>query len=398
MKLKITDDSIIVLIYILSNMMIIGQLFGIHAVTSIAYALSFVAVFGIWCLQLKEFRVLDLVSLIIIALSFISTLITCTSFSVNYFTNWLIFSFVFLYFPVCLKIRVNTQTVGSIFKINTVVIVLCCVAYVFRYKDAFYVTFSGVRYLNFDFYNPNCLALFLVCIAITGILANSFSERFQLCKQILTIGLFAILIAQTLSRTVLIAFLCFVAIYLVFKRKQICYLPQGTAFKFIVSAFPLIFAFVYMVTIDILANNDIFSFLISEGKEIDSRQLVWEYAFDLFKKSPFLGSYNELIQSSIAKQVHNSHLNVLASYGFVTFILVVLFLFLVITEAIQNSKKTKMELSSWAFIVCLLLGCGESILFSGGLSFYLLVGQFLLFTNINTDDGSELICGITSKK
>ena len=390
MKLKIENDLIITLIYMLSGVMIIGQLFGIHTITSIAYALSFVFVFGLWCLHLKEFKILDLVSIVIIALAFISAFITCTNLSVNYFINWLIFSFVFLYFSVCLKIRLKSQTVRNIFRINSVVVVLCCLAYIFCFNDVFYVTITGVRYLVFDFYNPNCLALFLFCIAITSVLKNSFSKRFHLIKQICIIALFSILIAQTLSRTVLIAFCFFVVIYIVFRRKQAYYLPQGITFKLVVSIFPLIFAIFYMFFIDKLASNEIFGFFISEGKDIDSRQAVWEYAFELFKKSPFVGSYDALMNSSVASQVHNSHLNVLTSYGVITFVLVIVFLLLIMKDSFKNAKKTHTELSMWAFIICLFLGSGEAILFSGGLSFYLLVGQFLLLSNSSVGNGVEM--------
>jgi hypothetical protein len=257
-------------------------------------------------------------------------------------------------------------------------------AYVLRFNSAFYVTFAGVKYLKFSFYNPNCLALFLLCIAITGILANSQSKRFQISRQFFTIALFSLLIAQTLSRTVLLIFILFVIIYFAFRKKQACYLPQGIIFKLGVSLFPLIFATVYMFFIDTLVNGNAFSFLIGEGKGIDSRQKVWEYALDLFRKSPIVGSYDELMHSSLTSQLHNSHLNVLCSYGIIVFILVVMFLFLIMTENVRTSKKTHTELSTWAFVVCLLVGFGEAILFSGGLSFYLLVGQFLLFTNKKT--------------
>ena len=66
-----------------------------------------------------------------------------------------------------------------------------------------------------------------------------------------------------------------------------------------------------------------------------------------------------------------------------------IFLVKIMMEDFNNATKTRMQLSIWAFIVCLALGSGEAILFSGGLSFYLLVGQFLLLSNINNEVGGE---------
>lgn len=383
MKLKFDDDRIITIIYALSGIMLIGQFFGLHSLTSIAYALSFLVVFALWILQAKTLRSFDIVAIAIIVLSLINALISCSTLTINYFKNWLVFSFVFLYFSVCVKSKLKSRTIRRLFLMNTLVVAFCILAYLIRYDEVFYVTFTGIKYLVFDFYNPNSLALFLFCLAATAILSNSFLNRFRRIKQIITICLFAILIAQTLSRTVLIAYILFLTIYFVFKKRKSYYLPKCGMFKVLVALFPLLFAIVYMFFIESVSRNNFLSFLVSEGKELDSRQLVWEYAIDLFKTSPFIGSYGELLNSSVASQVHNSHLNVLASYGIIVLALVIIFLLQIMTEVFNNAKNTRMELSIWAFIVCLALGSGESILFSGGLSFYLLVGQFLLISNIN---------------
>ena len=88
--------------------------------------------------------------------------------------------------------------------------------------------------------------------------------------------------------------------------------------------------------------------------------------------------------------MHNSHINVLVSYGLIVFVLVMIFLFVVLSRSIKNGRGNKGALSVWAFIVCLILGSGEAILFSGGLSFYLLVGQFLLLSNAGQENRGEL--------
>lgn len=398
MKWKINDDFLITVIYILSGVMMVGQFLGIHFITSIAYALSFVFVWGVWALHLKKCRIIDILSMIIIGMSFLSVIITCSDISTTYFLNWIIFSSVFVYFSVCLKIKIQFKTFRRLFLINSIVVLFCCMAYVVRYNTAFYVTNTGIKYLKFDFYNPNCLALFLFCIALVEILNKFVSQKWYLLKQGFIIVLFSILIAQTLSRTVLIAFAFFVIIFVIFKRKKKYFLPSSMVFNSFVAVFPLIFAFAYMILIENVINNGLFKFLITEGKGLDSRQLVWDYAFELIKKSPFIGSYGDILESTMFSQMHNSHLNVLASYGIFAFALVVVFLIFVLREASINSKESNMELSVWAFIICLLLGSGEAILFSGGLSFYLLVGQFLLFTNVQTESEGGLMCDVAFEK
>ena len=100
MKIKISDDSLIIFVYMLSFIMLFGQFMGISVITSLAFALSFVVVFVIWCLHIKKAEILDILAVFIIILSFIGVIVTYTTLSVSYFYNWLMFAAVFLYFSV----------------------------------------------------------------------------------------------------------------------------------------------------------------------------------------------------------------------------------------------------------------------------------------------------------
>ena len=390
MYLRIKHKSFIIFTYVLSALMIIGQLLGVSGITSLAYALSFLTVLVLWCLHIKEVNALDLLAVSIIALSLLGAIATYTTLSVSYFINWITFAFVFLYFSVCLKIKLDRQALLNLFRVNFIVAVLSCIIYIVKFDWVFYVTNTGVRYLQYDFYNPNTAAIFLFCIAVTGMLKFFFSEHTSIFKQIVYITLSFALIIQTLSRTVFIAIVFFVVIYVIFKRKGRYFLPKGNIFCMAIATFPLIFAIVYSIFIQNPVVHKIFSFLVSEGKEMDSRRYVWEYAFRLVKESPIFGSYGYLLSQPSFSQMHNSHLNVMVSYGVIVFVLVVIYLFLVMKKITAESKKYRTELCVWAFVVCLILGCGEAILFSGGLSFYLFVGQFLLLANVPGENIKEL--------
>lgn len=382
MRYRITDESLVVMLYVLSASMLVGQFFEINIITSISFALSFIVVFVTWMLHLKDSNLIDVLAVLIVVASLIGPVITCNELFFGYFKNWLMFISVFLYFSVCIKIRINQITAKKLFKINLFVTIVCLVAYILFRDEAFYVSNIGVRYLKFGFYNPNSLALFLLCLALSGICHFSFyyEKKYRLIKCIYIL-FFAVLISQTLSRTALLALFLFLLIFVIFKRKNRHFVPRNNVFNLIVVLFPLLFSLIYMLLVDTLAKSGIFAFMISEGKGLDSRQSVWTYALDLLKASPIWGSYGELVTSTQFSQMHNSHLNVLVSYGFVVFLLVLVFLFIVLSDICKASRTNKTELSAWAFIICLILGAGEAVLFSGGLSFYLLVGQFLLLCN-----------------
>lgn len=391
MKLKITDDTLVVSIYILSGLMLFGQFMGFNSLTSLAFAASFVFVFFLWFLHMKKANTLDILAIFIILFSFAGVVITCTSLSPGYFYNWLMFAAVFLYFSVCLKIKLKKSTITTLFVINFLIGIFCILAYLLRYDSAFYVTNIGVEYLTFNFYNPNTLALFLVVIILTGMqFFFSYKVRFGVFLEIVFVTFFVYLIFLTLSRTSLFAIAFFIVISIIFARKKHYYLPKNNVFKVIVTIFPILFAWVYMLLIDVINQNGVLSFLVGEGKGLDSRQVVWNNALTLFEDSPIFGSYGELISSSEFPQLHNSHINVLVSYGIIVFAMVMVFLYMVLNQSLKNGRENKGALSVWAFIVCLMLGSGEAILFSGGLSFYLLVGQFLLMSNIGSENKGEL--------
>ena len=214
MRYKITKETLIISLYILSALMLIGMFFGISSITSMAFALSFLNVLFLWFLHLKEFNILDVLACIIIAGSFISTIATCKVPKVSYFNNWLMFSSVFLYFSLCLKIKLKYTTIKKLSYINSFVTIACLLAYIIRYEEAFYVTNTGIKYLKFDFYNPNALALFLLCLAFLGILFYSLYDvkKKHIFKQVFYIVCFSILIVQTLSRTALLSFFLFLGI------------------------------------------------------------------------------------------------------------------------------------------------------------------------------------------
>lgn len=118
------------------------------------------------------------------------------------------------------------------------------------------------------------------------------------------------------------------------------------------SVAPLLFAGLYMRVVDAPFFARFFSFATAEGKELNSRTDIWEPAFRRFASSPVLGAYCQISDGTGMSQLHNTHVDILVSYG--TSVLVLA-----------------------GFICVLLLGIGEAALFSGGLGITLFFGVFL---------------------
>ena len=82
--------------------------------------------------------------------------------------------------------------------------------------------------------------------------------------------------------------------------------------------------------------------------------------------------------------MHNTHLDVMASYGIPVTILVCCFLFYIIYNR-GNRYSREQVLFLIAFMFSIVLGIGEAALFSGGQGLYIFIGCLLLLSRQDTD-------------
>lgn len=111
----------------------------------------------------------------------------------------------------------------------------------------------------------------------------------------------------------------------------------------------------------------------AEGKELNSRTDIWEPAFRRFASSPVLGAYCQISDGTGMSQLHNTHVDILVSYGTSVLVLTCVFLYV-----LMRDLRTEVSDDALAGFICvLLLGIGEAALFSGGLGITLFFGVFL---------------------
>jgi O-antigen ligase len=166
-----------------------------------------------------------------------------------------------------------------------------------------------------------------------------------------------------------------------FARRRCSRLPGW--FAALVAVLPIFFVLIYVAVIDSPIVQSLFAFMDSKGKELNTRLVVWLPALEKVLLSPVFGSYSQISQFSQEAehiQMHNSHLDVLASYGFPVLVLVCFLLYRLLRgEHTQPSRhETALRL---CFSGTLLVGIGEAALFSGGLGIYIFAGIFLLLCN-----------------
>jgi O-antigen ligase len=198
---------------------------------------------------------------------------------------------------------------------------------------------------------------------------------------------FIVLTEARSALIVMAAFLLF-GTWLVFRGKTYRSLPLWLLI--LAAVFPLIFAGLYLSFVHSDWINQTFSFLVNEGKALTNRVEIWQNAFRAFADSPILGAYSQLSHGKGTFQMHNTHVDILASYGISVLIGVCVLLYR--SMKAKNTRITRQTSSLFlaAFIGALSLGIGEAALFSGGIGIYLFVCEFLLLANpLSGEDSDE---------
>ena len=154
--------------------------------------------------------------------------------------------------------------------------------------------------------------------------------------------------------------------------------------------FPLTFAALYMTVIYTPWIQRIFGFAVSAGKNLDSRVDIWTNTLSYIKHSPLIGSYYEISGGTGVAQMHNSHLDIAASYGIAVLVLVCVLLTRYLLQRGRVYESKERYIYMLGFSCTLLLGLGEAALFSGGLGIHLFAGMLLMLANGKNDTQQEV--------
>ena len=259
----------------------------------------------------------------------------------------------------------------------------------FRNQQMHLLNGRYTRYLTFRFNNPNLTALFLACMTMFLEVA-AFQER-RIPMKILLYAVAAaelVFLFLTKSRNALLAVGLFtiVAIWFLLRRRRIAFRNGVLG---LVAVFPILFSIAYLFFIDNADSVKLLSFFAGEGKLLNSRSKVWKAAFQAFESSPVFGAYYQISGGTGLSQMHNTHVDILTSYGLSVLVLVCVYLYLLMRDSQMKVKPSASGTPLLGFICALFLGVGEAALFSGGLSVYLFFGIFLAMTDKGKETDEE---------
>lgn len=375
----------ICILYSLCCLMMISAILEKHAIYSMLFMLSFVFVLFMFLTNIDKYSKSDLLLLfVLICLTLFNVLINAlcsdnAKLSFNYLKKYIMFIAAMIFLSLCSKVKIDSKTKNFI-DIATVILSCLIILFYFLLGNTLY-RYNGIqsKYLVFNFGNPNAAGMYLAAVALIEL---SVFYNVGIFKKIIVLGIGAFLcylVTLTQCRNAELAILIFFIIQIIYrvrssvsKNKKI---PRWLIV--LVAIIPILFAVVYMALIDNPTVANALKFMSSEGKGIDSREKIWARAFAAFGNSPIFGAYSEISGGSGASQMHNSHVDVLVSYGIVPFIVMIIILSKIMLEINKKINSPKQQIYYIAFMCIVFIGCCEAVLFSGGI-LYIFAGCLLI--------------------
>lgn len=382
-RTTLLTEKLIVTIFACAYLILFLTISKLTLISSIFFYASFILIFLVWLLNLSSgIQKVDRLAIAIIIISFfcisVNAILCDAVISFNYMKKYIMFCSTILWFSVMSNANVISMKSirRAIHLMNFLFSFFLIIVFILSNDQLFFWNGIKTKYLLFNFENPNKTGMYLAVVSIYNLLGTTFWKKYFI-KIISLLEFFALFyfIYLTKCRTALLAVLFFVTVFLYF----ICF-QKGKTFKIkkfvsvCLALFPLIFAILYLNIIQTSWIRQHFSFLVEEGKNLDSRSDMWLFAFEKYKESPFFGAYYQISGGSGQSQLHNIEVDILVSYGPVVLILLIIWLSQIML--LWNKRKNQ-PLYCIALITALLLGCGEAALFSGAAGYNILVGGFI---------------------
>lgn len=383
MRIKQLDIPLLKILYLAAAGIVMAQVLSAGSVASLLFMAAMALTLVLWLVgAVKKLSQADLllIVLLIIALAnvLVRTVVARENPSFDYFKKYLMFACTLMYFASMCKIRFDRGTELFMRRMNTLLVLFLIAMYFLRNRAVHVMNGIDTDYLNFCFSNPNITGLFTGCIAMMELFSTGKAKK--LSGKLFHGALFCIMtwfVYETRSRNSLIAVLLLVALYCWYgvrkeRQFQISRLVCAAA-----AVVPLPFALVYLFIVNSSTFRRIFSFMVSEGKDLTSRYSMWIGAMQKFLSSPVLGVYDQV--SSL--QMHNSHVDTMTTYGLIVMLLLCVYLYLLMAQTGSRPVKKSQKLYLLGFMAAIFTGIGETAIYFGGLGIYVFVGAFLLLAN-----------------
>ena len=374
---------------VLAGLVFIFNLLGMRSAISISFAASFIVIL-VYLVFSGIAKRANSILLILIVLSGLNVLINGTmnhnvSINFDYLKKLFFFYTSIIFFQLVVQIEITKKTAGIIERIVLAMTVFLVIDYYILGNH----TMLG-RYLTLGFTNPNFTAMWLMHLGLFLIyyfvaIKSRFLKVFCVAAFIFVISI----ILKTENRSTLVVFAFFFVMFAIGAIRKKYSLHKVTLIVAVL--FPFIFFMLYRLLLSNTAITKFFEFAVSIGKGLDSRKRIWDYATGLLLDNGWIiGDYASLhVNNSTGMlQMHNSHLDVLVSYGIIPFVLFLFVHYKIIKTANEKIISFKQYVAFCCFLSVMMHGTFEAGIYAGCTGLNFLSGVFLLVAMMNsTDEG-----------
>lgn len=359
------------LAHLIAILNVLGQSGLVSALFAVSFLLLLVFSFG----TSRQFSV-NLLTISVICLINVTICGVRTNENLNfdYFKKTILFlSFMFfLEFCSTFGNQISIELIHKI-EILSVITGTVFVASYFFFENTATMT-NGEILLGFA--NSNAAGMWLLHLIIYGvlfILQNPKKARRWLYIPIIMSMVYLLIL--TGARATMIALLFWIILLILYLLR----VKINKKWCFLIAIMPIAYAIVYMSVITSNWVQELFSFMVSTGKPLTSRVGVWKNAFDCFFKHPILGDYTAI--KSYLGQAHNTHIDVLCSYGIIPFLLFLKGLYKALSKAISQGNSFYQYAAMTAFWAVIAMGSFEAALVSGSMGLNLLSAGLLVLAS-----------------
>lgn len=295
----------------------------------------------------------------------------------DYFKKVLMFSAFMLIFYYAQEDSVTTKTYDSLVKMVCIAGLLLLISYFFFGNTD---TLGDGIILGFS--NPNFCGMWLLHIFIYVFMFGVMKKRSIRMRMLLfaVLAIIAWMIAETKARSCLIGLFVFCVFCLIGKlldpNKVLNRIVLG-----VVILFPIVLVGIYHQLLNSAWFLRFFSFMVSEGKGLDSRLRIWEPALRLLRENIWLGDYCGISNGLGVSQLHNTHLDVLCSYGILPFLIFIYMLYTKCKKAICKKMNYCNYCAMCGFLAIIVMGAFEAAVVSGAMGMNILTAGLIVLAN-----------------
>lgn len=376
-KLNFTYGICVTIEVVIASAIAILTALGQHRFVSLLFALSFIVAFVFVVLKVFEYNRVN-ISIILAVLCVINVTINGLqengTMNFDYYKK--VIMFVCFMFLVYYSEQEQDKVPEFLLKIIEILPVIAGTFLVFSY---YYMgnTEISARGITLGFSNPNFTGMWLLHFFLYGVLfvLKAFKGGNKL--RLLYIPLLFIiydLIGKTDARSCQIGALSFFGFLLL--KPLIQRSPKLSSL--IIVVFPIVFSLLYLAVVDQEWFNNIFSFLVSEGKNLNSREGIWVRSFEQYMEHPVFGNYSGISKGTGVSQMHNTHVDVLASYGILPFGMFIKILFDSLVISGRKTTSFYQTAGFASFCAVIVSGTFEAAMVAGAMGLNLLTVGFLL--------------------